>query len=174
MTDTRDEAVAVTKFYDALKAADLEHSAMSWGGFNLFGSKASIDEANRLLHVASTADQFREQIATLTHQLAEAQTLCKQRLDSLTFVRSERDKLFHQLAEAQEVIERQRIVTDEMIAAGSQAIDDYYNGTKDAPFEGSVKACYLAMYSAAMGTKDEREYNPNVAPCDDAEFGMKP
>ena len=22
--------------------------------------------------------------------------------------------------------------------------------------------------------KDEREYDPNVAPCDDAEFGMKP
>jgi hypothetical protein len=36
-------------------------------------------------------------------------------------------------------------VTDEMIAAGSEAIDDYYNGTKDAPFEGSVAACYRAM-----------------------------
>ena len=40
-------------------------------------------------------------------------------------------------------------VTDEMIAAGSEAIDDYYNGTKDAPFEGSVAACYRAMRALA-------------------------
>lgn len=92
-------------------------------------------------------------IDDLSRQLAEAQTISKQRLSALEFVRSERDKLHHKLAEAQRVIERQRIVTDEMIAAGAQAIDDYYNGTKDAPFEGSVKACYLAMHSAAMGTK---------------------
>ena len=37
------------------------------------------------------------------------------------------------------------VVNEEMIAAGSAAIDDYYNGTKDAPFEGSVAACYRAM-----------------------------
>lgn len=36
-------------------------------------------------------------------------------------------------------------ITKEMIAAGSEAIDDYYNGTKDAPFKGSVEACYRAM-----------------------------
>lgn len=33
-----------------------------------------------------------------------------------------------------------------MRGAGSRAIDDYYNGTKNAaPFEGSLAACWAAM-----------------------------
>lgn len=41
---------AVIKIHDALTAAGLEYSALSWGGFNLFGDEKSIEEAKRLLH----------------------------------------------------------------------------------------------------------------------------
>lgn len=35
--------------------------------------------------------------------------------------------------------------TDEQLKVGLAAIDDYYEGTKDAPFEGSVAYVYRAM-----------------------------
>jgi hypothetical protein len=35
--------------------------------------------------------------------------------------------------------------TDEQVRVGVLAIDEYYNGTKDAPFEGSVAYVYRAM-----------------------------
>lgn len=47
--------------------------------------------------------------------------------------------------------------TDEMIASGSEGIDGYYNGTKDAPFEGSVAACYRAMLSAAPASPSQQD-----------------
>lgn len=47
--------------------------------------------------------------------------------------------------------------TDEMIAAGIAAIDDYYEGTKDAPFEGSVAACYKAMSTLAPNERTLRD-----------------
>jgi hypothetical protein len=47
-------------------------------------------------------------------------------------------------------------VTDAMIEAGKRAIDAYYDGTKDAPFEGSVKACFLAMLAEADRTESPK------------------
>ena len=35
--------------------------------------------------------------------------------------------------------------TPEMTNAGRQAIDDYYDGSRDADFEGSINAVYKAM-----------------------------
>ena len=43
-----------------------------------------------------------------------------------------------------------------MVVAGSEGIDGYYNGTKDAPFEGSVAACYRAMLAAASAAQGEK------------------
>lgn len=41
-----------------------------------------------------------------------------------------------------------REATDEMVAAAEPAIDQYYDGTKDAPFDGGVTAVYHAMITA--------------------------
>lgn len=41
--------------------------------------------------------------------------------------------------------------TKEQIEAGKLAIDHYYDGTKDAPFEGSVAMCYRAMRALEPG-----------------------
>lgn len=49
-------------FYDALNAARLEYSAVSWNGFNLFGDKDSIAEATRILHAAGTVPVLRERL----------------------------------------------------------------------------------------------------------------
>ena len=35
--------------------------------------------------------------------------------------------------------------TKEMVEAGELAIDEYYTGSKDADFAGSIVACYKAM-----------------------------
>lgn len=35
--------------------------------------------------------------------------------------------------------------TEQQIKAGERAIEEYYNGSKDAPFEGSVAYAYRAM-----------------------------
>jgi hypothetical protein len=55
-----------SKTHFALTNAGLEYSAMSWGGFNLFGDRKSIDEAKRLLHAAGTVEALKDRIATLT------------------------------------------------------------------------------------------------------------
>ena len=47
----------------ALTNAGLEYSAMSWGGFNLFGDRKSIDEAKRLLHMAGAVPALKELLA---------------------------------------------------------------------------------------------------------------
>ena len=39
--------------------------------------------------------------------------------------------------------------TTEMIGVAGPAVDDYYDGAKDASFEGSVKAAFQAMLAAA-------------------------
>ena len=46
--------------------------------------------------------------------------------------------------ETAETTERQHLVSDALDAM-ELAIDEYYNGTKDAPFEGSVAYVYRAM-----------------------------
>lgn len=40
----------VSAIHRALTAANVPHSAMSWGGFNLFGDSKSIQELGRLIH----------------------------------------------------------------------------------------------------------------------------
>lgn len=47
------------EFYEALKEAGLEHSVMSWSGFNVFGDHKSIEEARRLLNLAGTVPELR-------------------------------------------------------------------------------------------------------------------
>lgn len=40
----------------------VEYSGISWSGFNLFGDKASIAEATRILHAAGTVPALRERL----------------------------------------------------------------------------------------------------------------
>lgn len=46
------------QFYEALKVANLEHSAMSWGGFNLFGDQKSIKELQRIQNEAANVEAY--------------------------------------------------------------------------------------------------------------------
>lgn len=39
-----------SKFHDALTAADLSYSGLSWSGFNIFGNRESVEEVKRLQH----------------------------------------------------------------------------------------------------------------------------
>ncbi len=57
-----DEALRIA---DALLAANVPYSGMSWGGFNLFGDDKSIKELRRLQHAAGTAETFREEVIRL-------------------------------------------------------------------------------------------------------------
>ena len=41
-----------------------------------------------------------------------------------------------------------RVPSEAMVEVAGPAIDGYFNGTKDAPFEGSVVALYRAMIAA--------------------------
>ena len=59
------QAGGVVDIHQALTAADLEYSAMSWSGFNLFGDRASIDEAKRMQHAAGTVPALRDRIKEL-------------------------------------------------------------------------------------------------------------
>ncbi len=45
--------------------------------------------------------------------------------------------------------------TEGMTRAGEQALDDYFDNTKDAPFEGSLEAIYRAMFAA-----HEKDFQP--------------
>ena len=45
--------------------------------------------------------------------------------------------------------------SEEMVVAGGEGIDDYYNGAKDAPFFGSISAAYRAMITAAIKERGE-------------------
>jgi hypothetical protein len=65
MTSTqepRSNELTVSEFYDALKATDKEFSATSWGGFNLFGDRKSINELNRLINIESFIKPLHERI----------------------------------------------------------------------------------------------------------------
>lgn len=46
------------KFHDALTSANLEYASLSWGGFNLFGDRKSIDEAKHLQHEAGNVEVY--------------------------------------------------------------------------------------------------------------------
>ena len=51
-------------------------------------------------------------------------------------------------------IEAMREPTDEMVDAATEAIDDYYSSSKDAPFAGSVKAALRAAMLAVLEGKE--------------------
>jgi hypothetical protein len=50
-------------FHDVLMATGKEYAGVSWGGFNLFGDVASIDEFKRLQHQAGTVEDLRRALA---------------------------------------------------------------------------------------------------------------
>jgi hypothetical protein len=50
------------RMHDALTKAGLEYSALSWGGFNLFGDRASIEEAERIKHNSDILPAIRDQL----------------------------------------------------------------------------------------------------------------
>lgn len=103
MTDTRDEVMLEHLHHMAeVRPAGLDRDAAKWA-FDELVSLSGKAIAKRIAR-----DTLADTIATLSRQLAEAQTISKQRLSALEFVRSERDKLHHKLAEAQVVIERQK------------------------------------------------------------------
>lgn len=54
--------VAAAEVHGALKASGLEYSALSWGGFNIFGDGASIQEVTRLIHVEGRAKALEEML----------------------------------------------------------------------------------------------------------------
>jgi hypothetical protein len=54
--------LTVTGFYDALNKTDKEYSAISWGGFNLFGSRKDIQEVQRLLNKESYVKPLQDLI----------------------------------------------------------------------------------------------------------------
>jgi hypothetical protein len=54
--------MTAAKFHDALQKSGLQYAAMSWGGYNVFGDKASIDEIKRLHHLAGTVPALRDEL----------------------------------------------------------------------------------------------------------------
>lgn len=60
MTDQHNESAV--KFHAALTAANLEYAGMSWGGFNLFGDRESVQKACRMRHDAETLPIIRDQL----------------------------------------------------------------------------------------------------------------
>lgn len=46
----------------ALAAADIEYSGLSWGGFNIFGDRKSIEEVKRLQHLADTVPHLQAEL----------------------------------------------------------------------------------------------------------------
>lgn len=65
-------SVDANEFYDALNKANLEYSALSWDGFNLFGDKKSIEEAERLQYFAGLVPFLRLRIKDLEAALTAA------------------------------------------------------------------------------------------------------
>lgn len=57
----------VMDIHNALKEANIEYSAMSWNGFNLFGDEKSIAEAHRLLHNSDSRLPAIEQLLNATN-----------------------------------------------------------------------------------------------------------
>lgn len=59
----------VSRIYDALKVADIEFSALSTGGFNIFGDRKSVDHFRTALHYY---DQWDSTVTNLRHWREEA------------------------------------------------------------------------------------------------------
>jgi hypothetical protein len=58
-------------FHDALTHAAIPYAGLSWGGFNLFGDRRSIDEAKRMQHEVGTIPALRAEIARLHRDIIE-------------------------------------------------------------------------------------------------------
>lgn len=86
------------KFHAALTKFDLEYAALSWGGFNLFGDRKSIEEAKRLQHLAGNATAYREEIGRLRAR-ADSYDLCKRRLETSEELRTGLANALHEARE---------------------------------------------------------------------------
>lgn len=53
--------------------------------------------------------------------------------------------------EAEGLVIVPREPTEAMVNKGSEGLDAYYHGSKDAEFHGSITACYKAMLAALEG-----------------------
>lgn len=50
----------------ALTTSGVEYAGISWGGFELFGNRRSIDEFKRLQHRAAQTEYFQERLIEAT------------------------------------------------------------------------------------------------------------
>lgn len=64
---------AAHKFIDALNAANLEYSGLSWSGFNVFGDSKSIEKVKHLTQVENYVTALREEIQRLRVKLEDRQ-----------------------------------------------------------------------------------------------------
>jgi hypothetical protein len=71
--EPRSNELTVTEFYDALKVTNKEYSAMSWGGFNLFGDRKSIAELGRLMNKESFIKPLQDRLKETQDRLKEVQ-----------------------------------------------------------------------------------------------------
>ncbi len=62
MTDPKSSAPA-HKFVDALTAAGIDYSGLSWSGFNVFGDRPSVEEVKRLTHGTTRISQLEKALA---------------------------------------------------------------------------------------------------------------
>jgi hypothetical protein len=67
----------VSGFYDALNKTEKEYSATSWGGFNLWGDRKSIDELHRLMWKESFIKPLHDRIENQQNIITEL----KEKLD---------------------------------------------------------------------------------------------
>jgi uncharacterized coiled-coil protein SlyX len=87
------------------------------------------------------------------------------------------DALSRQLAEAQGEVERQREALNSLAGFGDVNLaGEYESGLRDIirSMTDCAKRALLSREKPEHAAALEREYDPDVAPCDDAEFGMKP
>jgi len=73
-------------FINALNAAKLEYSALSWSGMNVFGDRKSIEEVKRLTQVENYVTALREQGQRDRYLIADLREEAKQlkaRLDCI-------------------------------------------------------------------------------------------
>lgn len=85
---------AAHSFIDALNAAKLEYSGLSWAGKNVFGDRKSIEEVRHLTQLGNYTEALREQgqrYCELIAELREENKQLRARLDRLELERDPPD-----------------------------------------------------------------------------------
>lgn len=77
---------AAHNFIDALNAANLEYSGLSWDGKNVFGDRKSIDEVKRLTQVENYVTALREEGERHRELIAELREEAKQLKARLDYI----------------------------------------------------------------------------------------